>query len=133
MVYNLAANLSGGPFITPLFNQLLQPGTSVSWQPGPFTAVNIGSSDLYTYTTTNFDHYVIVDTTGSLPSITLTSGVVGTTVVVMDGTGHAGIVGHSISVSDSGSADINGNTSYSIDTAYGAATFVFNGTNWNAY
>lgn len=133
VVYNLAANLSGGPFITPLFNQLLQPGTSVSWQPGPFTAVNIGSSDLYTYTTTNFDHYVIVDTTGSLPSITLTSGVVGTTVVVMDGTGHAGIVGHSISVSDSGSADINGNTSYSIDTAYGAATFVFNGTNWNAY
>jgi hypothetical protein len=127
VVYNLAANTQGGPFIVPLFNQLLQPGTSVTWQPGPFTAVNISSADS-PYTTTTFDHYVIVDTTGSDVDVTLTTGVPGTTVVVMDGMNG----GAEIDVSSS--VHINGTTTIVIPpSVWGVKTFVFNGTSWNAY
>jgi hypothetical protein len=129
VVYNLAANDGGAP-ITPAFNQLLQPGTSVSWQAGPFTATNIGIGDS-PYTTTTFDHYVIVDTSSGDVDITLTSGVSGTTVVVMDGTGGAASTGNIII---SASATINGSGApVVIATNWGVKTFVFNGTTWNAY
>lgn len=133
VVYNFNANNVPDGYTAPLFNQLVQPGIGVSWQPGPFTALSsplvVGDSP---YTTTLLDHYVITDTTDGEVDIHLTSGPPGTTIVVMDGTGQAST--NPIEVTDSLGGNINGSASPVVMvTNWGVKTFVYNGTSWNAY
>ena len=78
------------------------------------------------------DHYLLMDTSGSSTTtrtVTLPENApAGTTYIVKDVGGAAGSA--NIAIARSGSDTIDGQTSQTINSNYGAVTLVSNGSNW---
>jgi hypothetical protein len=98
-----------------------------------FTGVNTYSANH----TTVFNEYMIcVDTVTAAGAVTiqlLTSPetpLTGQTFVVKDSTGSANTFNITVSGTSAG-FNIDGATTYVINTSYGSATFIFNGTQWS--
>lgn len=80
-------------------------------------------------TITSADYIVIVNkASGAATIVNLPAGVTNTIFIIKDGKGDAG--SNNITITPN-SGNIDGASTYVISTNYGAATIVYNGTQWN--
>jgi hypothetical protein len=105
-------------------------GLSVT-QIGPAAAVNTPvTSAMSPYTVVSSDIVLMCATSGGAISVVLPTAASSTNRVlqIIDAAGSA--ASNNITVTVSGGGTINGSASYVVNTAYGTATFVSNGTFW---
>jgi hypothetical protein len=91
----------------------------------PMRVVTTGTS----VTATDADGIIVINLeTPAAFTVTLpTSPLLGKTIAVVDGAGNA----FTYPITVESSANINGSSTYTIDSNYNAAVFAFNGTSWN--
>lgn len=111
--------------------------------PPTFQAAGGGGSGTYTYTNVNTspyvvlisDNYISVDSSGGAITIELPNAATsGRFWVIKDRTGSAGTVGHNITIqSVSGAVNIDGSTSFVMNTAYESVMVMGNGSTYEVF
>lgn len=82
------------------------------------------------YTAVDKDYYIGVDYSG-VSTITLPAVDEGREIVVKDESGNASAPGEYITIDTAGTDNIDGSSTYTIDTDYGKARLIYNGSNWS--
>ncbi len=90
--------------------------------------IKVTSPGAYPYTTLTTDHLILVDSSAARTIVPLAAPVTGTLYYIKDSVGSAGV--NNITITPSGK-NIDGAASAVISSPYGAATIVYNGTEWN--
>jgi len=102
--------------------------TTQTPQIGSNDALKIVTPGAYPYTTVPQDAVILIDTSTTRTITPLASPTTGQKHIIKDNVGSAGT--NNITITPSGK-NVDGSASYVINTDYGSATIVYNGTQWN--